>query len=280
MAKLDYKTLRREIENIDTLPTLPGILNKLLKVIENPRVSLKEIGNFISSDPVLTSRILRAVNSPIYGFPGRIASINQSLVLLGLNVVRGLLLGVSVFEAMKRSVEGLWEHSVGCATVARILAQKVGLKEPEEVAVAALLHDIGKVILSLKFPREYRQVLQAIAERRQFVSEGERDFFEVSHAEIGAWVAQRWHFPPTLIEIIDYHHQPQLSRQVPRMTAVVHLADILIRARGFGFAGDAFVPAVNPQVWETLQLSPADLQGLLSELEDALDRVGDFLVLN
>jgi putative nucleotidyltransferase with HDIG domain len=255
-------------------------LNKLLKVIENPRVSLKEIGNFISSDPVLTSRILRAVNSPIYGFPGRIASINQSLVLLGLNVVRGLLLGVSVFEAMKRSVEGLWEHSVGCATVARILAQKVGLKEPEEVAVAALLHDIGKVILSLKFPREYRQVLQAIAERRQFVSEGERDFFEVSHAEIGAWVAQRWHFPPTLIEIIDYHHQPQLSRQVPRMTAVVHLADILIRARGFGFAGDAFVPAVNPQVWETLQLSPADLQGLLSELEDALDRVGDFLVLN
>jgi putative nucleotidyltransferase with HDIG domain len=280
MAKLDYKTLRREIENIDTLPTLPGILNKLLKVIENPRVSLKEIGNFISSDPVLTSRILRAVNSPIYGFPGRIASINQSLVLLGLNVVRGLLLGVSVFEAMKRSVEGLWEHSVGCATVARILAQRVGLKEPEEVAVAALLHDIGKVILSLKFPREYRQVLQTVAERRQFVSEGERDFFEVSHAEIGAWVAQRWHFPPTLIEIIDYHHQPQLSRQVSRMTAVVHLADILIRARGFGFAGDAFVPAVVPQVWETLQLSASDLQGTLSELEDALDRVGDLLELN
>ena len=96
MPTMDYKTLRREIEDIDTLPTLPSILNKLLKVIENPRVSLKEIGNFISNDPVLTTRILRAVNSPIYGFPGRIATINQSLVLLGLNVVRGLLLGVSV----------------------------------------------------------------------------------------------------------------------------------------------------------------------------------------
>jgi putative nucleotidyltransferase with HDIG domain len=280
MPDMDYKTLRREIENIDTLPTLPGILNKLLKVIENPRVSLKEIGNFISNDPVLTSRILRAVNSPIYGFPGRIASINQSLVLLGLNVVRGLLLGVSVFEAMKRGVEGLWEHSVGCATVARIVAQRVGLKEPEEVAVAALLHDIGKVILSLKFPREYRKVLVTVEEKEQFVWEGEKDFFEVTHAEIGAWIAQRWHFPPNLIEIIDCHHKPHLSRQVPQMTAIVHLSDILIRARGFGFAGDAFVPAVNPEVWKTLQLSEADLRSVLSELEDSLDMVGDFLVLD
>jgi putative nucleotidyltransferase with HDIG domain len=277
---MDYKTLRREIENIDTLPTLPGILNKLLKVIENPRVSLKEIGSFISNDPVLTSRILRAVNSPIYGFPGRIASINQSLVLLGLNVVRGLLLGVSVFEAMKKGLEGLWEHSVGCATVARIMAQKIGFKEPEEVAVAALLHDIGKVILSLKFPKEYRQVLKVVAAKNQSVYEGEKDFFEVSHAEVGGLIAQRWHFPPALVDIIDYHHQPHLSREVPQMTAIVHLSDILIRGRGFGFAGDTHVPAVNTRAWDLLNLSEKDLRDILNELEDSLEMVGDFLVLD
>ena len=159
---MDYKTLRREIENIETLPTLPSVLHKLLRVIENPKVSLKEIGNFISNDPVLTTRVLRAVNSPIYGFPGRIASINQSLVLLGVNLIRGLLLGVSVFEAMKKALAGLWEHSVGCATAARIIGQKIGLKEPDEVAVAALLHDIGKVIFSLKFPADYERVLEDV----------------------------------------------------------------------------------------------------------------------
>lgn len=276
---MDFKTVRREIENIETLPTLPGILNKLLKVIENPKVSLKEIGSFISNDPVLTSRVLRAVNSPIYGFPGRIATINQSLVLLGLNVVRGLLLGVSVFEAMKKGMEGLWEHSVGCATVARIVAQKVGLKEPEEVAVAALLHDIGKVIFSLKFPREYRAVLQDVENTGRFILEGEKEAFEVSHADIGAWVAQRWHFPPALIETIDYHHQPGLSRQVPQLTAIVHLSDVLIRARGFGFAGDSHIPALDPQAWDILKLTSRDLKDILSELEDSLEMVGDFLVL-
>jgi putative nucleotidyltransferase with HDIG domain len=276
---MDYKTLRRQIESIETLPTLPSILTKLLRVIENPKVSLKEIGNFISNDPVLTSRVLRAVNSPIYGFPGRIASINQSLVLLGVNLIRGLLLGVSVFEAMKKGMAGLWEHSVGCATAARVIGQKIGLKEPDEVAVAALLHDIGKVIFSLKFPAEYERVLEDVTRREFFVFQGEKEAFEINHADAGGWIALKWHFPPALTEIIEYHHKPHLSRQVPVPTAVVHLADILVRARGFGFAGDSFVPSINPQAWELLQLSEEDLRGIVRKLDDALDVAGDFLDL-
>jgi len=276
---MDYKTLRREIETIETLPTLPSVLTKLLRVIENPKVSLKEIGHVISNDPVLTTRVLRAVNSPLYGFPGRIASINQSLVLLGVNLIRGLLLGVSVFEAMKKALAGLWEHSVGCATAARVIGQKIGLKEPDEVAVAALLHDIGKVIFSLKFPAEYERVLEDVTRRELFVFQGEKEAFEINHADAGGWIALKWHFPAALTEIIEYHHTPHLSRQVPLATAVVHLADILVRARGFGFAGDPFVPAINPQAWELLQLSEANLRDIVRELDDSLDVAGDFLSL-
>lgn len=276
---MDYKKIQRQLENIDTLPTLPGILAKLLKVIENPKVSLKEIAGYISNDPVLTTRVLRAVNSPIYGFPGRIATINQSLVLLGLNVVKGMLVGVSVFEAMKKTMEGLWEHSLGCATVARIICQRIGFKDPEEVAIAALLHDIGKVIFSLKFPREYRQVLETVEEKDWFIIEGEKDYFEVSHPDIGGLIAKKWHFPPALIEVIEYHHKPHLSRQVPLPSAIVHLSDIIIRARGFGFAGDQHVPAVNPKAWELLKLSGEDFKSILQELEDSLEVVADFAAL-
>ena len=94
--------MRSQIESIDSLPTIPSILRKLLAVIERPKISINEIGSFIANDPVLTSRVLKVVNSPIYGFPGRISSLNQALILLGLNVVRGTPLGVSVFEAMQR----------------------------------------------------------------------------------------------------------------------------------------------------------------------------------
>jgi len=275
---MDIRDLRAQIEKIDTLPTIPSILRKLLAIIERPRISISEIGDFIANDPVLTSRVLKVVNSPIYGFPGRISSLNQALILLGLNVVKGMLLGVSVFEAMQKTMVGLWEHSLGCAIASRIIAKRKGLKEPEEVSVAALLHDIGKVVLGLKFPEEYHQVMSAAENEDAFIFESEKKVFNINHADAGGWIAQKWNFPKNLVEPIEYHHKPHLSKIVPVETAIVHFADVWIRASGFGFAGDYFVPAVHTSAWQLLDLSEADLKEIISELEDSLSEAGDFLL--
>lgn len=275
---MDIQNLRNQIERVDALPTVPSVLKKLLKVIENPKVSLNEIGNFISSDPVLTTRVLKVVNSPIYGFPGRISSVSQALILLGLNVVRGMLLGVSVFEAMEKAMVGLWAHSMGTAVAARIIARKKGLSEPEEVSVAALLHDIGKVVLSLKFPEEYRDVMANAERNGLYISEAEKNYFSITHAEAGAWIAQKWNFPRGLVEVIEYHYKPHLSKNVPLHSAIVHLADILIMARGFGFSGNNSVPPVNPAAWQILDLSEDDLREIIREMEEVLEQSGDFLL--
>ena len=124
MNNMDVRKVREKIENVTALPTIPKVLNKLLAVIENPRVSLNEISNFISGDPALTIKVLRMVNSPVYGFPGRISSVNQAVILLGLTVVKGLLLGVSVFDLMQKTMIGLWEHSIGVAIFSRITGSK------------------------------------------------------------------------------------------------------------------------------------------------------------
>ncbi len=278
MIDKDLRTIRAEIERIDTLPTIPTILKKLLGVIENPKASLTTIGNFVSNDPVLTSRVLRMVNSPVYGFPGRISSVNQALILLGLNVVRGLLLGVSVFEAMQKAMLGLWEHSLGTAIAARIIAKRKKMAEPEEVSVAALLHDMGKVALSLKFPADYEKLLKDVEARSLLISEGEKELFDVTHADAGAWVAKRWNFPANLVEIIEYHHKPHLSKNYPMQTAVVHLADVLIRARGFGFAGDMLVPNLNQAAWFSLDLKEQNLKDIMLELEDLLQEAAEFIL--
>lgn len=275
---MDIQNLRSQIERVDTLPTMPSVLKKLLKVIENPKVSLNEIGNFISSDPVLTTRVLKVVNSPIYGFPGRISSVSQALILLGLNVVRGMLLGVSVFEVMEKAMVGLWEHSMGAAITARIIAQKKGLSEPEEISVAALLHDIGKVVLSLKFPEEYKDVMNKAAQNELLISDEEKNYFSITHAEAGAWIAQKWNFPRSLVEVIEYHYKPHLSKNIPIQTAIVHLADVLIQARGFGFSGNNFVPPVNPTAWQALNLSEEDLKDIIREMEEVLEQAEDFLL--
>ncbi len=274
--KFDIKTLQAEIGKIDTIPTIPAIFKKMLAILENPKTSLSEISNFISNDPVLTSRVLKMVNSAVYGFPGRISSINQALLLLGLNAVRGLLLGISVFEAMQKTMLGLWDHALGTAIAGRIFATKKNLAEPDDVFVAALLHDIGKVILSLKFPADYQNVIQKVKEENLFIFEAEIEIFGITHADAGAWIAQKWNFPRNLIEAIEYHHRPELSKNVPMNTAVVHLADIFTRARGHGFAGDNFIPAINLHAWDRLNFSESDIREIFVQMEDSLQASESF----
>jgi len=275
MTKLDIQSLRDRVERINTLPTIPSILKKLLGVIENPRISLSEISNFISNDPALATKVLKMVNSPVYGFPGRISSVSQAVILLGLNVVKGMLLGVSVFDLMQKSMIGLWEHSIGCAVMARIIAKKKQFKEPEEVSVGGLLHDIGKVILILQFPDDYQKAMNEAEKSNITIVEAERKFFAANHASAGAWIAQKWSFPRNLTDMIECHHKPHLAKNAPFQTAVVHLSNVLLRGRGFGFAGDNQVPRVNPATWERLQLSKEDILDVLSESEDALEMTKD-----
>ena len=278
MTKLDIQSLRDRVERINTLPTIPSVLKKLLGVIENPRISLSEISNFISNDPALATKVLKMVNSPVYGFPGRISSVSQAVILLGLNVVKGLLLGVSVFDLMQKSMIGLWEHSIGCAVMARIIAKKKQFKEPEEVSVGGLLHDIGKVILILQFPDDYQKAMSEAEKTNITIAEAERNFFAANHASAGAWVARKWSFPRNLTDMIECHHRPHLAKNAPFQTAVVHLSDVLLRGRGFGFAGDNKVPAVNPATWEKLHLSKEDILDVLSESEDALEMTKDLVL--
>jgi putative nucleotidyltransferase with HDIG domain len=209
------------------------------------------------------------VNSASYGFPGRIASVSHATMLLGLNVIKGLLLGVSVFELMEKTMMGLWEHSMGCTVAARTIARKKGLKEPEEVSICALLHDIGKTILMLQYADLFKAAMRDADREGTSIYEAELRYFASSHADVGQWLLQKWNFPPTLVDAIHYHHQPTLSKYSPMETAIVHISDILVRAKGLGYAGDPIVPALNSAAWKMVNLSDAEIMDVLCDLEDA-----------
>jgi putative nucleotidyltransferase with HDIG domain len=263
MSNIDPKVLRHKVENLNTLPTVPGVLKRLSVVIEKPRITLVEISTFISNDPALTTKVLKMVNSAIYGFPGRIASVSYATMLLGLNVIKGLLLGVSVFELMQKTMKGLYEHSFACAIASRVIAQKKGLKEPEEVSVAGLLHDIGKVILTIEFPTEYQAAMNEAQGKSISIFDAEKNQFNATHANVGSWLAEKWRFPRNLIEIIECHHRPALAKNAPMETAIVH------------FAGEIFVPEVNAIAYELLSLSESDIKDVLSEMEDNMESAED-----
>jgi putative nucleotidyltransferase with HDIG domain len=268
---------RSQIENIRALPTVPGSLKRISSIIEKPSVSLDQISQFIANDPALAMKVLKMVNSAVYGFPGRIASISHAIMLLGLNVVKGLMLGVSVFEIMEKMMSGLWAHSLGCAIAAGEIANKLRIKDPEEISVAALLHDIGKVIMILEYQKEYGETIKEASAAECLIVDAEKAFFSETHTTVGMWLAGKWNFPRKLVEVIYYHHTPQMSKLASKETAIVHLADVLVRARGIGFAGDYFVPPLNTAAFETLGLATNDIRDVLARIEETQEISNDMV---
>lgn len=252
-----------------TLPTLPGIITKLNTLAENEKSSVQEMARLVSSDQVLSARILRLANSPSYGFY-RVATISNAMILLGVDVVKSLVLSSSIFEIMENSALGLWEHSLGAGVAANIIAKRICLPDCEEIATAALLHDIGKVIVRLKLQDEYDVLLGKTAESGRPLHELEREMFGADHAEVGGWLGKNWFLPEKLVIPITCHHNVAAASSHQVKTAVVHFADVLIKASGFGSSGDPFVPVIQPLAWNKLGMTEPLLAEIVDELEEKL----------
>ena len=274
-AKVD---LHRRIEQVGELPTLPHVVQKLASMIGRPNVSAEEIGTLIEKDQVLSAKVLRLANSPFYGFPSRIASVAHAVVVLGLNVVKGLTLCATAFDMMKNAgMNELWRHSLGVAITAHILGTKAALKNPEEVFVAGLLHDIGKVVLYVKWPDVGRQIRAATGKTGRSLMEAEQNLFDVTHADVGGWLATAWHLPTSLREPILYHHKPASAQDAPLQTAIVHVADILVKGLACGNLGDELVPPLSHQAWELVGLDAQSLAQCLAKATEEFQTIDDYL---
>jgi len=275
--KVDEKRseLKKIIMDTKTLPTLPGVINKLNTLSENDKSSVQEMAKIVSSDSVLSARILRLANSPSYGFY-RVSTISNAMILLGVNVVKSLALSSSIFEIMEKNSVGLWEHSLAVGVSANIIARKLALPECEEIATAALLHDIGKVIISLKCSEAETAIRDKIREQKIYMREAEQQVLDTDHAEVGAWLSKSWFLPDKLSEPISFHHDVIKSENHRIKTSVVHIADVLIKASGFGDSGDCYVPKIQQVAWDCLKMNEQLLAEIVTDVEDKLVEVKNF----
>ncbi len=261
--------MRRQVERLRELPTLPAVVQRVTAALDAPDADLAEAAALIESDQVLTAQLLRLANSAFYGVSGQIASVGQALTILGTTITRSLLYSTAVLD-LRINLTGFWEHSIGTAVAAGALAKRLGLAHPEEVSGAGLLHDLGKVILYKQAPETFAAVLAHAAAERIAFRDAERALLGVEHAEVASWLLARWHFPARILEPVTWHHEPERARAAPVETAIVHVANSLVRAYGYGFGGDAGVPHIAPAAWARLGLAAADLDALLSDFETDL----------
>lgn len=274
-AKID---LQRRIEQVGELPTLPHVVQKLASMIGRPNVSAEDIGALIEKDQVLSAKVLRLANSPFYGFPSRIGSVAHAVVVLGLNVVKGLTLCATAFDMMKAAgMDQLWRHSLGVAITAHILGTKAAMKNPEEVFVAGLLHDIGKVVLYVKWPDVGSRIMAAAHQTSRYLMEAEQALFEVTHADVGGWLAAAWHLPTGLREPILYHHRPAAAQEAPLQTAIVHVADVLVKGLACGNPGDDLVPPLSREAWDLVGLDGPSLAHCIAKATEEFQTIDDYL---
>ncbi len=273
------------VNQASDLPALPANMAKLLDALRDPNARIDEILSNIAMDQAITAKILRLVNSSFYGMSGRITSLKQAVVLLGLQTVENVIISMSLANAFRLpdlgdvdfSINDFWEHTVGTGLICHTLAKHQRLVDSADAFVAGLLHDIGKLLLLHVAPEEFAKVLQTIRDQNLFSCEAESRLLSANHAVAGAWLAKRWRLPDVLVESILFHHTP-LEAQHP-FAGIIHVADSLCTAFGVGSSGCDLVAGIEPEVWQNLNISTRGLDGLLKEIDQALQDVSNTVTL-
>jgi HD-like signal output (HDOD) protein len=266
------ETLRGRLARLKTVPTLPKVLESVASALEDPDVNFENVSDLIEIDQALTSQILRLANSAFYSTQGNVSRVNQALLVLGAVVTRSVVLSSAVLDIRKVGLSGFWEHSLGCAVAAGAIAKVIGRCHPEEVTAAGLLHDLGKVVLYKELPEVFEQVLARTGDERRSFRDAERALLGADHCDIASWLVDKWRFPACLAEPIVFHHTPAQARIARDETAIVHVANSLVRALGYGSGGDRLVPEIDAKAWKRLDLTPALLDKALDLFETDLDQ--------
>jgi putative nucleotidyltransferase with HDIG domain len=248
----------------------PVVFNRLSDSINNPRTSVTEIGKIISEDQGLTARLLKMANSPFYGYPSKIETIFDAVLIMGTKQIQNLVLATSVISVFKGiplefvSMETFWHHSIASGVIARVIAGYRREQNIELFFTAGILHDIGRLILFSKASEQYHDIMVNCREDRQLLFNTEREMMGFDHADLGSTMLKAWKLPSNLIEMVAFHHNVLRAARYPYETSIVHVADIIAHALQIGNSGELFVPPLHDAVWEQIGLPP----GLLPFIVD------------
>jgi putative nucleotidyltransferase with HDIG domain len=228
--------LLKQLSTLNNLPTLPHILLKLLDACNRDSQDLDGIAKMVGSDPVLSAKILKLVNSAYFGLPRKVASVGEAVVLVGTSGIKNLAMCACVFDAFPKpegngafSLKSFWWHSLRCAFLARQMASEWDVCPPDEAFLAGLLHDIGKVVLWVNFTKSYGSLLETARQDSERLLAGE-SHLGATHAEVGAWLLDRWQLNPSIADCVRYHHEPSdRIAQAFGMVQVIHVANLLCR---------------------------------------------------
>lgn len=269
----------KALASIGEIATLPEITIKIIQIVEDPKSTARDLHEVIKNDPALSVKVLKVVNSAFYGLPGQVASVDRAIILLGLSAVKNIAIAASIarlFQGKRISAEfsaaDLWRHSVAVAVAARSIAKlspHPGM--PDEIFVAGLIHDIGTLVERQAHPDEFAEVIRRCSESEIDFLACEREVIGADHQAFGIGLTTKWKFPRHLRAAVGFHHCPEaLSPELRNMAALIHMADVMCCQEKLGMYLTAQREQIAPELYETLGVTPAQLDEVRADLPEKL----------
>lgn len=265
---------------VDALPPLPGTSLRLINVISDPGSTVNDIVDVIKYDQALTARILRLCNSAYFGLSRNVSSLNEAMVCLGTVKILQLVMAIHTNSLLAEEQEGydlrsgaLWKHSVATAQAATHFAKRMKIENAGLVFTGALLHDIGKVVLSRYVAEEFAQIIDLVTTEKQSFVEAERAVLGFDHTEIGGMVAETWKLPDSLVRCIRYHHMPSEADVIDPLVDAVYLANCTCLLLGMGLGADGLCYRADEEVMTRSGLAENDLEAVGVAMLDDMQKL-------
>ena len=256
---------------ISSFPGMPGTAVKLLGLIDDPAMRVSQIEEILRHDPGLTANVLRLANSAYFGILYKVGSIRQAVILLGLKRLIQMVIAACVSAIMDKSVPGydlppgeLWRHSIAASVAAEGLVKVLKVEAAEEIFTAALLHDVGKLVLGDFVKDEFKKIETAVSQGISFEM-AEKIVLGTNHAEVGARILTHWLLPQEIVNAVQFHHAPEASEQISSMLDIVHVANFISMMIGIGIGRDGLQHQPSAEVTERLGLEPEHLEKVASQ---------------
>lgn len=274
----------RVLEGIEDLPSFSPAVQEVIVVSNDLAATPKDLMDIIKTDPVLTGKILRLVNSAYFSLPNRVVSLNRALVLLGFNTIKNVAISTEMVKLSENSPNNdffqyreLWEHMVSVGAVGRFIAKESGeeRKNLEEYFIAGLIHDIGDFLLMRYLPREFHKIRGFAHEKQVAVRECAFKVLGFSSGEMGARLAEHWKLQDHLKQVIEKIENP--SQVQEKLEKVVILADKFCRTHEIGYVNDVVNTEIEEQDLEELGLNPLFFEDKKEELLDEVRKAKVFL---
>jgi len=235
-------TVAKLVATIGDLPASPATVSAVMGLTSNLESRVEDVCQVLSSDQSLTARVLKLSNSSFYGRSKEVKSLQEAILILGFFTVRSMVIASSAHAMLAAGNEDpnrgkLWAHSFSTSIAARQLAAELKLNNKDEIYIAALLHDIGKLVLMQKFPIKYANLIQRVEEERLSFCQLEQELFGFTHAEVAELLLESWSFPDSLRRAIRDHHDIEglTGLKTPSMSVVINAANCLAKRLEVGF---------------------------------------------